>query len=235
MFELEHDGAEQHIGAAVYLRHPHLMVQCRPGRSELVVQDRRDQRAHIVVSGPLREAGDRLGQFLAAPEFVRLFAHSRQYERPFGAAAIVRRQRTGQGESGNMHRMARKHRSDQPDLFAPSPEEAQARRWGNYELHEVEQFRRDMWAKVEMLRRAQTSPWPEPARALSEEVCFHGQARQWFEEEEAQRIRRAFVTEVLRLEPGHFWPLFIDEVAPDLWENVCRQMNQTDAPEPGPE
>ncbi len=84
--------------------------------------------------------------------------------------------------------MARKHRSDQPDLFDPSPQEAHAGRWGNYELPEVEQFRKEMWATVEMMRQAQTSPWLDPARRLSEEVCFHGKANQWFEEEEALRF-----------------------------------------------
>ncbi len=127
--------------------------------------------------------------------------------------------------------MARKHRSDQPDLFDPSPQEAHAGRWGNYQMPEVEQFRKEMWATVEMMRQAQTSSWPDPARRLSEEVCFHGKANQWFEEEEALRIRRAFVTEALRLQPLYFWPLFIDEVAPDLWESVRRQMGQGDAPE----
>ena len=124
--------------------------------------------------------------------------------------------------------MPRKSAIDQPDLFAPPPEQVDAKRWGNFEMHHIEQFRKNLWATVAMLRAAKESPWPDPTRDMSEQVCFHGQARHWFEEEEALQIRRAFATERLRLKPLHFWPLFIHEVAPDVWEEVRRTLGPED-------
>ena len=108
--------------------------------------------------------------------------------------------------------MPSKQPAEQPDLFETQHELPGFAGWVEPPPPKyVKQRQDEVYQTLEQVRAADRLPWLDLTRAMSAEILFHERARLWLPQAEAERVRHAFVAEMMRLYPQTAWPLYAGE------------------------